>query len=212
MFHGGGLPGTGEDGGFCSAGKEIGGEFLDPLELFRVGDRGRAFRSDAEFAADLRGEGGDHAWRDTQAVISHSPGKRESGLHGVEAVHRGRIGLGFVALSFGLPAVEKRDVRSLRIRACEITVEREDAVGFLEIRHELHALAKDRAVVGGKRLVLVKLRVLVFSEFRDQAEAGRAFVGSENETDFRGLVLRESGENSFELRAFRSLPGLEEFP
>ena len=212
VFHGGGLAGTGEDRGVRATCLEICGEFFHPLELFCIGDRRDAFGSDIKLTSNLSGKSGDHARSDAQAVICHAAGEGERRLHRVEAVHRACIGLGFVTLSFGLPTIEKRNVRPLWIRACEIAVERKNAVGFREIRHELHTLAEDRVVIRGKRLVLIKFRVLVFPEFGDQAEAGRALIGTEDVTDLRRLILCEPGENSLKRRAFRCLAGLEEFP
>ena len=87
VLHGGGLAGTGDDGGFRTASLEIRGEFLHPLELFGVGDRGDARSFNTKLAGDLSGKCDDHARRNTQTVIRHAAGEGEGGLHRVEAVH-----------------------------------------------------------------------------------------------------------------------------
>ena len=209
----GGLAGTGENHRFTFARFEIGGEFLGPCEVLGIGNF-RSGNADTQFAGDLRGDPDDLARRDPQAMIRHATGEGEGTFHHVEAVHFRRIRLVGVAFAFGLAAIKKRSDRALVIVSGKVAVERKNAVRFREIRHQLHAIAKrGGGGIAGQRFVLIEFRGGIFArELLGQAGAGRAVIGTEDESDFRGLIGGKCSQCGLQIRAWSDFRALEDFP
>ena len=76
---------------------------------------------------------------------------------------------------------------------------------------QFHAIAEGLGGLAGERFVLIELRGGEFrGELLGQAGAGRAVVGTEEETDFGGFVGGECGDDGIEIGALRGFAGLED--
>ena len=100
----------------------------------------------------------------------------------------------------------------MRVGAGEIAIERHDAVGLGKISDQFDSITKsDSGRISSERFVLIELGRAEFGrQHLRYAVAGRAVVGTEQETDFCGLVGNKRGEDLLKIGARRRFSGFQE--